>query len=219
MEEIQPGIYSRGSQLYTANADPGETVYGEKLVEEDGREFRGWDPNRSKAAAAVKNGIELEVGRGDEILYLGAASGTTVSHFSDIVSRGFVYAVEYSETVARDLVRLAESRANVAPVVADARQPGKYRKYIEGGVDVVFQDISQRDQAEIFLKNTREYLKSGGLGLLAVKARSVSSSRDPEEIFSEVKEKLEGDMEIIDETRLEPYESDHLFLKLEKKKG
>lgn len=215
MEEIQPGIYRKDGRLYTVNANPGEKVYGEELRNED-REYRAWNPSRSKAGAAVMKGIDLGLEQDSEVLYLGAASGTTVSHFSDILVDGFVYAVEYSETVARDLLELAEARENIAPVLGDARKPGEYADLV-GEVDTVFQDISQQDQPEIFLKNAERFLKDNGTGLIAVKAQSISTSRDPEEIFEEVKEKLEEKFEILEESLLDPYETDHLFLKMRKK--
>ncbi len=216
MEQLQPGIFQEGEKIYTLNATPGYSHYGENLVERGGKEYREWNPHRSKAAAALMKDIDLGLEKDSEVLYLGAASGTTVSHFSDVISRGFVVAVEYSETVIRGLVSLAENRENIAPVLGDARKPSEYSDFLDEA-DVVFQDISQSDQAEIFLRNTDRYLKEGGTGLFAVKARSISSSRNRGEIFSEVKDKLRQDFKILQETELEPYEKEHLFLKLEKK--
>ncbi|QKQ98547.1 fibrillarin-like rRNA/tRNA 2'-O-methyltransferase [Candidatus Nanohaloarchaea archaeon] len=216
MEEIQPGIFSQNDNLYTKNQVPGEKVYGESLQEIDGVEYRAWHANRSKVAAAVKNGIDLDLSQSDDVLYLGAASGTTVSHFSDILEEGFVFAVEYSETVGRDLVKVADSRENIAPIIADARKPEDYEDLVPE-VDVVFQDISQRDQPEIFNKNAEKFLKENGVGLIAIKAQSISSSRDPEEVFEEAREKLKESFDVLDEVRLEPYEKDHLFLKMRKK--
>ena len=215
MDEIQPGIFQKRNKLMTKNAVPGEKVYGEQLLEIDGEEFREWNPHRSKAGAAVKKEVDLELDRSSEVLYLGAASGTTVSHFSDILIEGFVVGVEYSDTVARKLVGLAEKRENIAPVLADARKPEEYSDLV-GEVDIVFQDISQKDQAEIFLKNCREFLKDDGTGLLAVKARSISSTKNLDNIFGKVKEKLREELEIVEEVRLEPFEKEHLFLKLRK---
>lgn len=216
MKEIQPGIFEENDKLFTMNAARGEDVYGESLVQRDGEEFREWKPERSKAAAAVKKGVELGLERDDEVLYLGAASGTTVSHLSDILQDGFLVAVEYSKEVARDLVSLAEQRNNIAPVIGDARKPGEYEDMVEE-VDVVYQDISQRDQAEILLKNCERFLGEDGKALVAVKAQSVSSTRDPSDVFDEIRDKLEQRFEILEETRLEPYEKDHLFMKLEKR--
>lgn len=49
-------------------------------------EYRAWNPFRSKLAAAILGGIDqIHIKPGAKVLYLGAASGTTVSHVSDIV--------------------------------------------------------------------------------------------------------------------------------------
>jgi fibrillarin-like pre-rRNA processing protein len=216
MKEIQPGIFRKNDSIYTI-AGSGESVYGEKFIEENGEKYRKWDPNRSKAGAAVMKETDLGIKQGDEVLYLGAASGTTVSHFSDIVTQGFIFAVEYSETVIRDLLGVAEDRENIAPILGNARKPEEYEDLVDGKVDIVFQDISQSDQPEIFIKNCEKYLKEDGLGLLAVKAESISTSEDPEKIFSDVKEKIKENFSILEQTTLEPYEKNHLFLKLKKK--
>lgn len=216
MEQIQPGIFRKNDLLYT-KASSRESVYGETFIEEDGVKYRRWEPNRSKAGAAVMNGIDLEIEKDSEILYLGAASGTTVSHFSDIVEDGFIVAVEYSDTVIRDLVDVAESRENIAPVLGDARKPGEYSEFLEKA-DIVFQDISQKDQGQIFVKNCDRFLKDNGTGLLAIKAHSISSTRDPREVFSEVKQLIRDEgYSIVEETMLDPYEKEHLFLKIKKK--
>jgi fibrillarin-like pre-rRNA processing protein len=213
MEEIQPGIFREGGNIYTEAAALG-SVYGENFVEKEGEKFRQWEPSRSKAGAAVMKGINLGLGKDSEVLYLGAASGTTVSHFSDILDEGFVFAVEYSDSVIRDLVEVAESRENIAPILANARNPEEYEDLVQKKVDLVFQDISQKDQAEILKKNVERYLKNEGVALIAVKAQSISSTRAPEEVFSEVKDKLSEKFSILEETKLEPYETDHLFLKM-----
>jgi fibrillarin-like pre-rRNA processing protein len=213
MEEIQPGIFREGGNIYTEAAALG-SVYGENFVEKEGEKFRQWEPSRSKAGAAVMKGINLGLGKDSEVLYLGAASGTTVSHFSDILDEGFVFAVEYSDSVIRDLVEVAESRENIAPILANARNPEEYEDLVQKKVDLVFQDISQKDQAEILRKNVERYLKNEGVALIAVKAQSISSTRAPEEVFSEVKDKLSEKFSILEETKLEPYETDHLFLKM-----
>ncbi len=214
MKQVQPGIFRKDGKLYT-KASSNQKVYGEQHVDVDGVSYREWVPGRSKAGAAVMNGIDLGVEKDSDVLYLGAASGTTVSHFSDILEEGFVLGVEYSDTVIRQLVELAEDRENIAPVLGDARKPEEYEEMV-GKVDIVFQDISQRDQPEIFLKNCRKFLKDNGTALLAVKARSISSSKDKDEIFDQVRSKVSEELEIVDETELDPYEKEHLFLKLRK---
>ena len=213
MEEIQPGIFEKQGLIYTENADPGNEVYGENLTEFKGQEYRRWVEKRSKVGAAIQNGMDIELRPEMNVLYLGAASGTTVSHFSDILQKGIIIGVEYSDTVIKGLVNLAEHRDNIAPVLGNARNPEEYDKYLDE-YGYIFQDISQQDQPEIFLKNCRKYLKPGGTGLLSIKARSISDSRPKDEIFEEVKDKISEEYEIVNEVELEPYEKDHLVIKI-----
>ena len=90
-------------QISTLNLIKGNNVYGEKLVKYNGDEYRIWDPFRSKLAGALKKGLkELPIMNGTKVLYLGASTGTTVSHVSDIVGlKGIVFAVEPAVRVAR----------------------------------------------------------------------------------------------------------------------
>jgi len=213
LKEIQPGIFKREGLIYTENSDPGNQVYGENLIDFEDLEYRRWIEKRSKVGAAIQNGMKIDLRPDMDVLYLGAASGTTVSHFSDILQDGIIVGIEYSDTVIKGLVNLAESRDNVAPVLANARNPEEYDDYLSE-YDYIFQDISQKDQPEIFLKNCRKYLKKEGIGLLSIKARSISDARPLEEIFGEVKRKVSEVLEIVDEVGLEPYEKEHLVIKV-----
>lgn len=215
MKQVQPGIFRENNKLYTKAASE-KAVYGETFIEKDGVKYRNWQPSRSKVGAAVMKGFELGLKQDFDVLYLGAASGTTVSHFSDVLEEGFVFGVEYSDTTARDLVKVAEQRENIVPILDNARQPENYEDLVPE-VDMVFQDISQSDQAEIFIKNCDKFLKNDGIGLLAVKARSISTSRDKDEIFDEVREKIQKEFEVVEETELDPYEKEHLFMRIKKK--
>lgn len=113
-------------------------------------EYRVWNPFRSKLAAGILGGLDMIFMKpGAKVLYLGAASGTSVSHVSDIVGpEGRVYAVEFSHRSGRDLIGLATKRTNIIPIIEDARHPQKYRMLV-GMVDVIFADVAQPDQARI----------------------------------------------------------------------
>jgi hypothetical protein len=64
------------------------------------------------------------------VLYLGAASGTSVSHVADIVGpTGLVYAVEFSHRSGRDLINMAKKRTNVIPIIEDARYEVEARTF------------------------------------------------------------------------------------------
>ncbi len=199
--------------LLTQNLVPGKKVYNEDLLQRGGSEFRTWDPFRSKLAAAVIKGLPgTVVGEGGKVLYLGASTGTTISHVSDLVGPGgLVVGVEFSPRVAREFVeRVARERMNVIPFVADARDPSKYSV---AKVDVVYCDIAQPDQTEIAIANCAALLKPGGTLLLVVKSRSIDVLKDPERVFREEREKLvAGGFEVKTMIELSPFEKNHALI-------
>jgi rRNA 2'-O-methyltransferase fibrillarin len=141
---------------------------------------------------------------------LGAASGTTVSHCSDLVGpEGTVYAVEFSHRSGRDLINMAKRRTNVIPIVEDARYPLKYRMLV-GMVDVIFADVAQPDQARIVGHNASYFLKNGGHFVISIKANCIDSTAAPEAVFaSEIKKLQTMDFKPNEYVTLEPYERDH----------
>ncbi|HEX9566064.1 MAG TPA: fibrillarin-like rRNA/tRNA 2'-O-methyltransferase [Thermoplasmata archaeon] len=210
------GVYSDGPWLLTRNLVPGAVVYGEGLVRGIDGEFRRWDANRSKLAAYLKRGGRVwPFGLRSSVLYLGAGSGTTASHVSDICADGMVTAVEISPRSFRDLLGLAEKRPNLVPILGDAAKPESYAGRM-GSVDVVYQDVAQRDQEAIFLRNF-ELVRSGGTGFLMMKARSADVSASPAKIFESTKRTLaEAGIEVIDFRNLEPFQADHGVLVVRK---
>ncbi|MFH0870141.1 MAG: fibrillarin-like rRNA/tRNA 2'-O-methyltransferase, partial [archaeon] len=179
--------------IYTKNLTPGRSFFNEELVREQGTEFRSWDATRSKLGAAIKKGIsQIGLKEGDIVLYLGASHGFTPSYVSDIVGgSGFVFCLDVAPRVVRDLIFVCEERRNMAPLLRDANHPESYKDLMTKQVDVVYQDIAQRNQTGIFLKNCDAYLKKGGFGLLALKARSIDVAEKPRIIFAQVKRELE----------------------------
>lgn len=207
----------RGAEdaLVTMNLVPGVSVYGEKRVTiiEDGEkvEYRMWNPFRSKLAAAILGGVDrIHIKPKSRVLYLGAASGTTVSHVSDIIGPdGLVYAVEFSHRAGRDLVNVAKKRTNIIPVLEDARHPLKYRMLI-GMVDVIFADVAQPDQSRIVALNAHTFLRNGGHFLISIKANCIDSTASAEAVFaSEVKKLQQENLKPQEQLTLEPYERDH----------
>src|SRR3954451_11303942 len=158
-------------------------------------EYRVWNPFRSKIAAAIMGGVEnIWIKPGSKVLYLGAASGTTVSHVSDVVGpvtllqsffaliltqTGVVYAVEFSHRSGRDLINVAKKRTNVIPIIEDARHPHKYRMLVNM-VDVIFADVAQPDQARIIALNAGMFVKNRGHFVISIKASCIDSTKAPE---------------------------------------
>jgi len=218
MQQLFDGIYSDGKKIYTKNLLIGRRVYGEKLVTQDNIEYREWDAYRSKYGAGIKNGLAQSIfSNGATVIYLGSAEGTTVSHVSDIVGEtGAVFCIDVSEIAMNKLAKLAESRENLYPILSDAQLTDNYKEYFEDKADAMFQDISQRNQADIFIRNA-QFLKKGALAALALKTRSISQSEAKEDILIAEKKILEKEFEIVQTIRLEPYEKHHYLILMKKK--
>ena len=203
-------------RLATKNLTLGRNVYGEKLVRYEGVEYRLWDPFRSKLAAAVlKNLKTVPIKPGHKVLYLGAASGTTASHVSDIVGEsGHVYCVEFAPRAIRELVdNVCAFRLNMSAILADARIPEKYAIFVNGKVDDIYCDIAQPEQAKVLADNADLFLKTDGWVMLAVKAQSIDVTKEPSEIFKrEVKVLENRGFQIEDVINLEPYDKAHVMV-------
>jgi len=167
--------------------------------------WRAWDPQRSKLAAMVEAGLALPIVAGDPVLYLGAAAGTTASHVADLAP---TYAVEFAPRPARDLVANARDRDRLFPLLVDAREPASYAHVVEP-VETIVQDVATRDQAGVALAN-RDFLREDGRLALAIKARSVDVTSDPEAVFEAVLADLREGYEVLDRARLDRYHEDHL---------
>ncbi len=219
IEEVSPAIYKLAGEtesvLATRNLTPGIRFYQEPVYTVGGVEYRGWNPTRSKLAAAILLGLEgLPIKPGSRVLYLGAASGTTISHVSDIVGEGgHIWGVEFSPRPLRDfLEKVSKHRVNTSIILGDASKPEEYFGLVPM-VDVVYCDVAQRNQAEILAINAGLFLKEGGTAMLCVKARSIDTAQDPSVVISREAETLAGyGFSIIFAKRLEPYEKDHALI-------
>lgn len=181
---------------------PGEGgVYGERML----KGYRVWDPFRSKFAALCMLRREIELGREMRVLYLGAAHGTTVSHFADYVE--VVYAVENAPRPMKHLLEVAGKMENVVPIMADARRPDEYAAFMEE-VDLLYQDVAAPEQIGIALRN-RIFLRKGGHLILMLKAPCIDSSLKPEEVLQDTMGALHSGYEVNEVIWLSPYYPDH----------
>jgi fibrillarin-like pre-rRNA processing protein len=203
-------------RLATRNLAPGRNVYGERLVRYKKVEYRVWDAFRSKLAAAIiKNLRNVPIKPSHRVLYLGAASGTTASHVSDIVGEnGGVFCVEFASRSLRDLVNnVCAFRSNMLPILEDARFPEKYGMLVGGKVDDVYCDVAQPEQARILVDNADFFLKGHGWVMLAVKAQSIDVTKEPSEVYKSEVKVLEGRGFRIDEVvHLEPFDKAHAMI-------
>ena len=211
MRALFPGIWKKDKHFLTKNLVPGFRSYTEQLVKIKGKEYRVWDPHRSKAAAAIMKGLKnFPLKPGQKVLYLGAAQGYTPSFFSDIVGKeGAIYAVEVSERAIRDLNPVAEKRGNIVPILASARSPDEY-SWIEP-VDIVYQDVAVPDQSEMIIRNCQRFLKKKGFAMIAIKSRSIDVTVTPFEVYRREIRKLGKHFKMIETVQLDPFEKDHLF--------
>ncbi|WP_247728679.1 fibrillarin-like rRNA/tRNA 2'-O-methyltransferase [Halovivax limisalsi] len=205
MDELPVGVERRSIDGRDWLATEGEPVGDEPT---DGS-WRAWDPDRSKLAAMLELGFDtgFSGGESDRVLYLGAASGTTVSHVADVA--GPTYAIEFAPRPARDLLDVAESRPRLFPILADARKPATYAHVVESDLDLLVQDVATRGQARVAVEN-RRFLADDGRLLLSVKARSEDVTADPESVFDDVLDELASAYDVLETGRLDEYHTDHL---------
>jgi len=215
------GIFiARGLEdcLVTLNKNHGKSIYGEKilsiLLDNKKVEFRIWNPFRSKLSAAILLGINsLYFTQGSKILYIGASTGTTVSHCSDIIGRrGLIYAVEFSYKCILHLLFTCMNRDNIIPIYGNARYPQKYQILVPL-IDSIITDISQPDQSRILGLNALYYLKKKGSFLISIKTRNIDSLSSEEPLIAKEKEKLcKLGLFPTEQITLEPYDRSHALL-------
>ncbi len=213
----------KDKHLYTKKFSLGEEFFEEVEHRRAGREvFRKISAERSKLGAAIKRGLDAtHIKRGSSVLYLGAGHGYTPSFVSDVVGEeGSVFCLDSSPEVVKSLVFMCESRSNATPLLADARDPSSYEWRVPT-VEIVYQDVAQQNQVEIFLDNCEVFLKKGGFGLLAVKAKSIDVSSNPKKIFKKIRKRFseKKDYVITDYRELAPFQQDHAFFVVKKKKS
>lgn len=216
-----PGVfnitYGNKRILATKNLTPGKIFFKEKTFNVNNEEYREYNPTRSKLGAAILKKISLmPIKEGSTILYLGASHGYTPSYVSDIIgNRGIVFCLDFAQRVVRDLVFVCEERQNMIPLLADANKPETYKNRINNA-DIVYQDIAQKNQVEILFKNL-QFLKEKGYAIIAIKSRSIDSTKNPRKVFAEVEEQLKQKLKIIDKRELDPFERDHILFICQKK--
>ena len=162
--------------------EQGVSVKGERRKRTGKIEWRRWDPYKSKVAAALLktkgDPSQILPDPGSVCLYLGASSGTTVSHIHDHVCgaenhhNGQLLAIEISPRMMRDLQTLAEQRKGLIPILTDARDVNGYATMMRSKAQWIHQDLSIADQAQNFISIAEKTLSKGGTGILSLKAAS-----------------------------------------------
>jgi len=173
-------------------------------------------PFKSKLASAEQNGLKVRkyIQANDSILYLGASSGTTVSYIASMFNKAIIFAVDLAPLMLKQIV--IDDLENVIPVLADANQTQSYAHKIFPMVDVVYQDVAQKNQLEIFDKNIDLFLRPTGYGMLAVKSRSIDTTKHPKEIFKIVEKHLKDKYKILERINIHKFQKDHMFYVIQK---
>jgi fibrillarin-like pre-rRNA processing protein len=218
-----PNVYYSGThnnmKLYTRNKCKGIRVYDENLTFFNGEEYREWDPFRSKLAALLLLKPKLDLFLKNQLcLYLGASSGTTISHLSDMLSEGVIFGIEVAERSIRQLIQNTSQRDNIIPILGDANYPESYARSVFTDVNIVYQDVAQPNQAEIAIKNCNYYLKDNGYLIFAVKSQSIDSIEKSERVYQEERKILESSgFEIVESVNIHKFAANHLILIARKK--
>jgi fibrillarin-like pre-rRNA processing protein len=193
-------------------------IYKDKkiFVKDNLSKIREWDPNRSKVAAGIKKGIIPEIKENYNVLYLGAAEGYTISFISDILLNGLVFGIDISAYSMQKLLLVSEKKKNIVPLLGDCNKPESYSQFLKEKFDFIIQDIAQKNQVDILIKNSDLFLKEKGKILLSLKLSAISQ-RDHRKTTEDQITILKRKFKIIDQKKLEPFEKNHVLIYAEKK--
>lgn len=207
------GIAKIHGKLYTVTKYQ-DSVYGEDVKKVEKMYFREWEPKRSKIAAALlKKMKDLPFRSNSNVLYLGASTGTTVAHISDICHEGRIFAVEKAYDPFVKLVSLSERRHNLYPILEDAGIPERY-SFFTDSIDIIYQDVAQRNQVQIFNANARAF-PSAKEAILILKIRSISGKGEEEAILREELGKIEN-FKTVEVVNLNPYSKANYLIRLKR---
>ena len=224
LEEIElveartPGLFmepgggeSDTAPRYFTRARDSARFYKEYQVNWQGEVYRYWNPHRSKWAVHIGHEeVRDLLGPELSILYLGAATGTSLSHLGDLVTRGPLFAIELSRVSLRRLNQLGAVRDNIFPILADASRPEEYQDIVSP-VKLLYMDVSQANQLQILSSNAALFLEAGGAALVTIKERSISLRPNQHQIREEIDDFLTATgRQLILEYTLQPYDNDHL---------
>lgn len=193
-------------------------IYKDKkiFIKDKTSKLREWEPTRSKVCAGIKKGIIPEIKENNTVLYLGAAEGYTISFISDILSKGFVFAIDISPYSMQRLLLLSEKEKNIVPILGDCNKPESYQKYVKEKFDFIIQDIAQKNQVDILIKNSDLFLKEKGKILLSLKLSAISQ-RDHKKTTEDQLSIFKRKFKIIDQKKLDPFEKNHVLIYGEKR--
>ena len=171
-----------------------------------GKKWISWNPYHSKLSAYLLAGGQKWPFRNKNIvLYLGAAEGNTVNFISNICYQGRIIAVDISSIAMAELLLLVERKKNIIPYLGDAHFPENYQPHTNIP-DIIYQDIAQGDQVDIFLRNYTFFNPKCGFLML----KSKSMPRKDKDIFIACKEKLKTNFKLVNEVNISKWAKGHM---------
>jgi len=145
-----------------------------------------WNPYHSKLSAyLIAGGENWPFKNNSKVLYLGSAEGNTISYLSKICKTDTITAVDISAVAMAELLVLAKNKKNIIPCLNDAHFPERYRIQANNP-DIIYQDIAQNDQVDIFIRNCNYFKPKHAF--LMLKTQSIAGRN--KEIFKETEKKL-----------------------------
>ena len=164
-----------------------------------------WNPYHSKLSAyLLAGGKNWPFERNSKILYLGSAEGNTISYLSEICKTNSITAIEISPVAMAELLVLVKKKNNIIPCLCDAHFPEKYRIQANNP-EIIYQDIAQNDQVEIFIRNC-EYFKPKQ-AFLMLKTQSIA--KKDLDIFKSTKKRLNEIFESVESVNINKWARGH----------
>ena len=164
-----------------------------------------WNPYHSKLSAyLLAGGKNWPFERDSKILYLGSAEGNTISYLSEICKTNSITAIEISPVAMAELLVLVKKKNNIIPCLCDAHFPEKYRIQANNP-EIIYQDIAQNDQVEIFIRNC-EYFKPKQ-AFLMLKTQSVAKKEF--DIFKSTEKRLNEIFESVESVNINKWARGH----------
>jgi len=197
-------------KLYTKSKDKLKW-YGEEVIKKEDYYLREWSPFSSKISAAIKKGFVLPDLKNKNILYLGASTGTTVSHLSDLEPKAIV-GVDISSSTMLPFLELVKKRDNIFPLLFDAGHLEDCKILKKEKFDFVFQDIAQKNMISTFINNLNLFA-SKGVHAIALKTNSIDTTKTPKQVLDASVKLLESANIKVDKIYdLNPFEKNHYFI-------
>ena len=199
-------------KIATLNLSVGSKEKDEEIIKVDGNEYRIWKPHRSKLATAIINGMEIfPILKKSKVLYFDATVENTASYISDIVGNdGKIFVVVNSNKPSNFMQKMVDKRSNVTMI--HHTENLAQHKSINDKVDVIYMNVSDKNNLDIAILNSKAYLKDGGYLLLVVKTADILVNKYGVEPENNQRKKIRMLFEMIQEINLADFFKDNTMI-------